>query len=578
MNSNRRRNQNGAALTMVIIFVLFCVIIGGALLLSAQVNIRQGLALQEMDTHYYAAESAAQTAGQAFISEFKKLAADDADPTSGGSMANSLSGGIFYERLPLGANEDAAISAFTDRIKNELRALFDAVVDTWDEDAPFNSLRIVKDELSFEVGDVIIGISDDYLTIGGSPYIYLNDAVINVSATSAGRTVTLSYNCGGGVMRSISTAGEADWDEEATSASFDDMNGRFVATDKNASYDTYVGMLENLVNDAADYASPLASREALEEDIRDVLAENEKYGGIYTLYSIDDEENDAEYILMNIAEFDVRDAFGVCLYKSDPLAPTLTITGPAVVYDLDYLYVEGNLTIIGNVEFPNTKEIFVTGNLTIGTPSGVTTITGNPEPNLEAGVIIVGTNFLVGGKMDVYNNYNSNPQPYAPTKLYHCRFMVNNNITIYSRADGLYESNSVHISYNGSIDVAPGLANNAKHQIGNEKYAPQFYARNNLHIHLNANTYSYGIFVALGEFGRTGNSSVNLYGFGFGKSISLSNTIKSENLLVTSDAYTKHLMDYGSIVYGIHRTGKTPELVGVYFIFTSNNITSIREQ
>jgi len=180
--------------------------------------------------------------------------------------------------------------------------------------------------------------------------------------------------------------------------------------------------------------------------------------------------------------------------------------------------------------------------------------------------------------MDVYNNFSLNPKPYAPTKLYHCRFIVNNDIKIISLADGLYESNCVHVSYNGSIDVAPGLAKNDKHQIGNDNYAPQFYARKNLHIHIQANTYSYGIYVAMEEFKRTGNSSVDMYGFGFGKSISIDGGIKPQKLDSTQPAYQKHLMDYGAIVYGIHIPGKSPELIGVYFSFSNNNISAIREK
>ena len=39
-------NKKGAALSMVVIFVLFCMIVGVAVLISAQANIQQGVALQ----------------------------------------------------------------------------------------------------------------------------------------------------------------------------------------------------------------------------------------------------------------------------------------------------------------------------------------------------------------------------------------------------------------------------------------------------------------------------------------------------------------------------------------------------
>ncbi|MCL2665948.1 MAG: hypothetical protein FWE82_10065, partial [Defluviitaleaceae bacterium] len=60
-------SRRGIAMSTVLIFITFIVILGIAVLLIAQTNAQQSAAIKRLDDFYYAAESAAQIATKEFI-------------------------------------------------------------------------------------------------------------------------------------------------------------------------------------------------------------------------------------------------------------------------------------------------------------------------------------------------------------------------------------------------------------------------------------------------------------------------------------------------------------------------------
>jgi len=244
-----------------------------------------------------------------------------------------------------------------------------------------------------------------------------------------------------------------------------------------------------------------------------------------------------------------------------------TYTGTGRNNSIEYLYVEGNLTINGQVYMPNLKEVYVTGNVTIS--GGGRIFAGNGGRSDVAGTaMIVGTNVAVGGSLQIDAGINI---------IHDCRFYIGSKINITGSNGGKLLGNSVYIAYSPSGDIfinrPNGGAGTNNYDVGSDTFAPQFYAGRNISIYMQGATAVYGLLAAMGNIDRSGPSNNDIDGFAL-----VGNGVwTGSNPFGLLNKQIDNLMDYGLIFNTTTTITSVTRLEDVVFSFDVEATSGIRE-
>ncbi|MDR2590100.1 MAG: prepilin-type N-terminal cleavage/methylation domain-containing protein [Oscillospiraceae bacterium] len=185
--------------------------------------------------------------------------------------------------------------------------------------------------------------------------------------------------------------------------------------------------------------------------------------------------------------------------------------------DIEYLYVDGNLTFTGNVNMPNLKGIYVTGNVIINRGAVVSGLTAR----VNSGVTLVGTSVAIGRVVNgnlVAGTGNLTVNAGTATgnaTVSNMRFFALGNITISEPGNSgnprpfLY-GNSIYMAVGASSNIIFAEVNNSR--IGQADSWSQFYSMGNITMTNNGTPHIYGVFAAMGLMNRGTSNTTNIHG------------------------------------------------------------------
>jgi len=241
----------------------------------------------------------------------------------------------------------------------------------------------------------------------------------------------------------------------------------------------------------------------------------------------------------------------------------LTLSGNIKNTDIQYLYVNGNLTInAGTYEFPNLKNIFVTGSVTINNGVNFYGIGARTPPEEEGDPPggIIGTNFYIGGSLSISG--------ITAVTIRDCRFYSSGAISVSFNNNGALNGNSIYISYNNGVTLTTSGQN--RFSIGNDTFAPQFYANGELNISSNNNASRlFGIYASSTNIKTNGNPATFLVGAIIAPSAS--GGIMTTSASKIGESSLENLMD---VKYGAKKTSVTTE---VHYTIGGGGVVSIVE-
>ena len=570
------KDRKGSALVYVLIVAIILVmLIAVALVATANAN-RQSAFTRDYERSYYAAESATQLAGEMFL---KDLA----------TAENTFSLQRNFNHEPTDIEIAAIKLAYKDGLQDAMRKLYQSTVDTVN-DMQFNGVypTLLNTGLIVDYESILVDISMVPLRaeqIDGDPVIMealliasLSEVQFTLQGTAgdgADRTAIISYSLQGimGMDGEINAVTETEGEGWKPNTELDGMNGETIvaggSADNQAKYDDFKGRFENVLSNAVDYSNSVAVK-LFSMDYSSIGATIISPPSGSTTINAND----------NSMRFErVRHVGNLTLNGTLTGSERAYIGGTGFNSSVEYLLVEGNLTIAGNVSFPNLKEVYVTGNLIISGNNNI--VAGNSTKELiqdsdPPSFMISGTNFIVGGTITMSN---------GTTTAFDCRFYASETITI--EGSSLY-GNSVYIAHgtNGRININQSgrqsnfnIGNVTPSTIFNSDYSPQFYAGKDINLYAQGAPKYSAIMAALDSINNNGNSTVSdMRGFmlvGYGSIGKLRIAGGSDGQL--SDDAIGNLLDYGLIFSSTQKTVTTMKITGIEYIFNSIDLSSILE-
>lgn len=479
--------QRGAALALVLIFMTVMLILGTAMLAGAQYSVAQSRSAAAAEKHYYAAESAAQIAAQMLLENLGgavSIVRDEIAPEAVGVTLDAMEAEL----------EDTLLGAY-----NDVKRAIDGMAFNGEPvslgELDTNELVIQRESETYDIYD---DINEEFITVCIAA-VYFENPALAITATSGGRSVTVSTNAEANLTLTVIRGGthEVTYGEYYGSAFYKDTTGGIYgpATDEQAaankeSYDMFVSGLNELFADAAS------------------LTVNS------VLNTTDNEHESWPALAAGTANASFA---GTTINASTPGVGTV-----------EYLYVPGNLTISGNVSFPNLKGIYVGGNLIVNTGAS---FTGNTNK-------AIGTNCLIGGAMTI-NAEGGN------TTINNSRFYVEGNIEAKLKNSSLI-SNSIFIAYGDAGTITLNVPTQPNVNVGSTTHTPQFYAKYLLRMGAqgSGNNY-YGIYATLGQTDMVKDGSTS--GISFSGLIigNVDNSRISKSMTELNETQKNNMMDGG---------------------------------
>jgi hypothetical protein len=492
-----KNRQKGIAMPTVIFFLTFVVILGTAILVVAQSNAQQSAAVYQADRHYYAAESAVQVAIQEFISRFDTGFLRNDDLVNGMVIQRSYRRGEWDTLTP-----QQQIDAFAEdrtRIENRIRdnvlATYGIVRNRIEDESiyQFNHNEQVRMNNTFEY-DIVF--TEPPVRRDGYDYsqtnlddrlrdyvgMVLSQIHLRFTASSGGREVSMEY-------RIDLVPRNPPPDNTPSGVDFNNLgNGLISDHDKSTGCNAgnTLELYENFIdalNDMMDQVKEMEIDELIPGDM--VTGTSTVTGG--TL-------NNAWFTAANFPAGRNR------IVSSGNLTLNGIPATNANAQRLEYLEVNGDLTITGTVNLSNLKGVHVTGCVII---NGAT-FTGT-SPN--------GTHFLIEGSTQHANGWTRAAlDVVGSVTIDWCHFYVNGgNIFILQPGGGdSFTSNSIFVAAKtpdnkrGMIAIGfnsrpPTTNGNNTIMNASNNQIPQFYAEGDLKLysHNSGNAVYRGIFATL---------------------------------------------------------------------------------
>lgn len=333
MARTNNKNQRGAALGMVLVFMTFMITLGTALIVAAQYGATQSAALIKADRYYYAAESGAQLAAQVF-------------------MANMSEDDYFLEEENIdGAVDiDEYIKGMKRRLLTHISTFFTDMF-TQIDGMTFNG-EIVNVVPAFPVTeDDIASDWEEAVDINGdttyTAVVYFDNPKFVISVISGGRTVTFETNAD--VSATVTSRNEdveggggggGGGDAPDSGAYFGDNSGGIFGSGNQDKYNEYIGSLTDMLEIANEqYENHVEGANIIPPGITLPSPQS----------SFNTAPTDIQYINVN----------------QHPVV--LGRTGEVTEYpNLEYIRCTNGLEIEGTVKLPKLKGVNVTGgNVTI---------------------------------------------------------------------------------------------------------------------------------------------------------------------------------------------------------------------
>jgi len=563
-----RKEQSGSALLYVMVVVILLVMIVAIVMVATANANRQSTFVKDYEQSYYAAESATQLAGEIFLRDLA-------------TAENAFSLQRNFSREPSQADIDAIVLAYENGLQAAMRQVYNNAVTTVNN-MEFNGMRPSLSTDGLVIDTTTIKVKTDMVPlraqeVNGNPEILealliasLSSVEFTLQGTAgdgADRTTIISYSIQGtmGMDGELSATTETEGEGWKPNTDLDGVNGETIVAGGSAAnqarYEDFKNRFENVLWNAADYATA-TSIKLYSMDYTGVGATRiVPAGGSTTMNANDSRLNYARVNHVGNLTLNGTLSGGERAYNG----------GTGFNNSVEYLFVEGNLTIAGNVCFSNLKEVYVTGNLIISGNNNI--VAGNSTPELLEGAdpptyMISGTNFIVGGTMSVSS---------GTTTVYDCRFYVPQTITIEGSS---FYGNSVFVAYSptGVININQ-TGRQSNFNIGNATYVPQFYSGKYINLCAQGSPKYYALMAALDSIDNNGNSTVSdMHGFmlvGYGSIGKLS--IASGAAGQISDTAIGNLLDYGLIFSSTTKTITTIKITGIEYTFDVIDIASILE-
>ena len=549
------KNKKGSALLYVMIIVVILVMVVAVVLVTTANANRQSAFTKGYEKSYYAAESAAQMAGELFLKDFK---ADE----------NAFSLQKKLNRVPTLADIDDLVALYKAGLEAPMKRVFQNAVDKVNE-MEFNDLRpnLSTDNLVIDMDSISVGTNQWTLNIeevdGEVKSIevliaaYLSEVAFTIQGTAGEgtpRTAEIGYRITGSMDASGNTT--TDTVTEGAAATPDTTLGGRNGQRVNAAdprYNDFKNGLENLLYNASTYAADVSIR----------------------LPNMDYTGSGGTTMAGGTQSANTLGSSAARVYSNGNLTLNGALSGNRGTYtgtgrnnNIEYLFVRGNLVINGQVYMPKLKEVYVTGNVTIS--GGGRILAGNDSRHMVESIgMITGSNFVIGGTLQIDSGINT---------LYDCRFYVPTTINITGSNGGSLLGNSVYLAYgsNGNIFInrPNGGTGTNNYNVGSATYVPQFYAGRNISFYMQGNAAIYALMAAMGNIDRTGPSSNDVVGFAL---VGNGTWTGGGGFSSISVGAIDNLLDYGLVFNSTTRITTVTKLNDVVYSFDSVDVSGIRE-
>jgi hypothetical protein len=484
------KSNRGTALPTAILFITVFVIMASAMLIAASANAMQTAGTMKFGTHYYAAESAAQVAGQ----ELMTLVKADPIPLPGSTDANE-----FFTNITMFSTSNNLITTVNTQLMNKTEAPYKTISDGF-AGKLLNGQPIELVSLELRPDTVA-----KYHT--ESSVYYLEDPVILVTARSAGVEVTVEVmvkvdlGSGGGYAYTFAGA----YYQSKNTGVFNDGLGTSEAV-KLQHYNVLMPGLSDLLDDAKDGKDKSGDDQFAWAKLRSGTNVTRTGSGVpnpttYTSISAAITASNAGDALTWTGTDGQSRAFTVRQSMDN-------ITTSDVRVVLKEAYINNTTHAWNSLQYLYSEAGDASGghsftNKTINAPSLIGAYFKNPMKDMQTTKIY--GNATAGGTNIFLGNFTGNP-PTASTplqvsqshmdiktsggELMNCKFFVNGNVYINTQGATM-TSNSIFM-IQGKLRLEGNGFNNSTHY-------PQFYVRGPIEFELQpSQTYNIGaIFMCL---------------------------------------------------------------------------------
>ncbi|MCL2014257.1 MAG: hypothetical protein FWG69_04635 [Oscillospiraceae bacterium] len=447
---NRASSRKGSSLSLVLVILTVVLLLGAAMLMTAQYSLYRTAGVATADKHYYSAESAAQLAAQIFTGEMNKSDSNfyidryNVQPAELSSvvagMKDELSNKLLDENFLQGVFNNIS-GKINEMDFNGQKAQLVSITGH-----PDNAIKSVEEENTPDVGVTVYSV-----------IVYLDDPVFIIKAKSGGRTVAVNVGYETGYTENTDI-------EEQPGIEYNDVgDGGAFYTDRNTG--PYLGSTNEVYSMFTDAMSDMHSR------VRSMNRNSVIDPGITNWETV-----------LNTSARNVEIGTG----------SNMTTMGAGTYNNLEYLVVNGDLTINGNVNCPNLIAIYVTGRMVV---NGAT-LNGRSGADSGTNVLI-----MCGSRTAAGGNFNSLDIRGTATINWFRFFVRGGNIEFTDTGgNNVFNSNSVFIATMDSSgnygQLRAGMAGQRNFRFAaTGDILPQFYSEGRMTLYVHNSGVSYiGIF------------------------------------------------------------------------------------